>query len=91
MVPGKNALIFCAYSEPHTGIREAIPAGLCAGQFLEHLGFTVVAEWYVVGEFHGKEENSTRGRLGDIRGRPNEEDLRKVKEDTIKAVSGIAG
>jgi flavodoxin len=30
-VPGKNALIFCTYSGPHTGIREAIPAGLYAG------------------------------------------------------------
>jgi len=88
-VPGKNALIFCTYSGPHTGIREAIPAGLYAGQFLEHLGFTVVAEWYVVGEFHGKGESSTKGRLGDIRGRPSEEDLRKVKQDAIKVVGAI--
>lgn len=90
-VPGKHALIFCTYSGPHTGIREAIPAGLYAGQFFEHLGFTVVGEWYVVGEFHGKEGNSIRGRLGDIRGRPSEEDLRKVKEDTIQVVGEITG
>jgi hypothetical protein len=90
-VPGKNALIFCTYSGPHTGIREVIPAGLYAGQFFEHLGFTVVGEWYVVGEFHGKEESSTRGRLGDIRGRPTEEDLRKVKEDAIQLVDTMAG
>jgi hypothetical protein len=80
-VPGKNALIFCTYSGPHTGVREAIPAGLYAGQFFEHLGFTVLDEWYLVGEFHGREEESTKGRLGDIRGRPNEEDLRTVKQD----------
>ncbi len=80
-VPGKSALIFCTYSGPHTGIREVIPAGLYAGQFFEHLGFTVLDEWYIVGELHGKEEESTQGRLGDIRGRPNEEDLRKVKQD----------
>jgi len=80
-VPGKNALIFCTYSGPHTGIRETIPAGLYAGQFFEHLGFTVLDEWYLVGEFHGSEEDSTKGRLGDIRGRPNQEDLRKVKQD----------
>jgi hypothetical protein len=48
-VSGKNALIFCTYSGPHTGIREAIPAGLYAGQFFEHLGFNVLGEWYVVG------------------------------------------
>ena len=80
-VPGKNALIFCTYSGPHTGINEAIPAGKYVGQLFEHLGFTVLDEWYVVGEFHGSEERSTKGRMGDIRGRPNEEDLKKVKQD----------
>jgi hypothetical protein len=88
-VAGKNALIFCTYSGPHTGIREAMPAGLYAGQFFEHLGFTVQDEWYVVGEFHGSEEFSTGGRLGDIRGRPNEEDLRKVKEDARRLVDAM--
>ena len=82
--PGKNVLIFCTYSGPHTGIREAKPAGLHAGQFFEHLGFTVVDEWYIVGEFHGREEASTQGRLGDIRGLPNEEDLKKVKGDATR-------
>ena len=80
-VQGKNALIFCTYSGPHSGIREAVPPVLYAGQFFEHLGFTVVGEWYVVGEFHGSLAASTQGRLGDIRGRPNEEDLRKVRQD----------
>jgi len=80
-VQGRNALIFCTYSGPHSGIREAVPPVLYAGQFFEHLGFTVVGEWYVVGEFHGSLEASTRGKLGDIRGRPNEEDLRKVRQD----------
>jgi len=83
-VPGQNALIFCTYSGPHTGIKEAIPAGKYAGQFFEHLGFTVLGEWYVVGEFHGSEEKSTLGRLGDIRGRPNEADLRKVRQDAMR-------
>ncbi len=82
-VPGKHALIFCTYSGPHTGIREAIPAGKYAGQFFEHLGIPVVDEWYVVGEFHGREKASTQGRLGDIRGRPNAEDLAKVRTDAI--------
>jgi multimeric flavodoxin WrbA len=88
-VPGKNALIFCTYSGPHTGIREAVPAGLYAGQFFEHLGFNVLDEWYVVGEFHGNEAASTRGRLGDIRGLPSEEDLDKVKQDTIQLIKTI--
>ena len=88
-IPGKNTLIFCTYSGPHTGIDEAIPAGKYAGQFFEHLGFTVVCEWYVVGEFHGSEEKSTQGRLGDIRGRPNAEDLEKVRQDAAQLVRSI--
>ena len=76
-VPRKNALIFCTYSGPHTGKREATPAVLYAGQLFEHFGLDVVGEWYVVGEFHGWEEGSIKGRLGDIRGRPNLEDLEK--------------
>jgi hypothetical protein len=88
-VPGKNALIFCTYSGPHTGINEATPAGKYAGQFFEHLGFTVLGEWYVVGEFHGSEEKSTQGRLGDIRGRPNAEDLRKVRQDAVELARSL--
>ena len=83
-IAGKNALIFCTYSGPHTGVREAKPAGLYAGQFFEHLGFTVLDEWYVVGEFHGSPEANTQGRLGDIRGRPDEDDLDKVRRDAIR-------
>jgi flavodoxin len=88
-LPGKNAVIFCTYSGPHTGIREAIPPVLYAGQFFEHLGFTILGEWYVVGEFHGSLEMSTMGRLGDIRGRPNEEDLRAIKLDTIQVAKKL--
>jgi multimeric flavodoxin WrbA len=88
-LPGKHTLIFCTYSGPHTGMREAVPPVLYAGQFFEHLGFTVVGEWYVVGEFHGSLEASTRGRLGDIRGRPNQEDLHKVKHDSIQLVQQL--
>jgi hypothetical protein len=88
-IPGKHALIFCTYSGPHTGINEAIPAGKYAGQFFDHLGFEVEGEWYVLGEFHGKVDNSTKGRLGDIRGKPTPEELRKVKEDTIRLISWL--
>ena len=88
-VPGKNALIFCTYSGPHTGIREVIPAGLYAGQFFEHLGFNVLGEWYLVGEFHGNKEASTQGRLGDIRGLPTAKDLEKVKLDAIQITKAI--
>lgn len=88
-IPGKHALIFCTYSGPHTGINEAIPAGKYAGQFFDHLGIEVEGEWYVLGEFHGKEDNSTKGRLGDIRGKPTPEDLRKIKEDTVRLMNWL--
>jgi hypothetical protein len=83
-VPGKHALIFCTYSGPHTGIDEATPAGKYAGQFFAHLGITVLDEWYVAGEFHGSEERSTMGPLGDIRGRPDEQDLTRVRQDAAR-------
>lgn len=80
-VPGKNALVFCTYSGPHTGINEATTTGKYIGQFFEHVGFTVIDEWYVLSEFHGREDYSTKGRMGDIRGKPTKEDLLKVRED----------
>lgn len=79
-LPGKNALVFCTYSGPHTGIREAIPAGKYVGQFFEHLGFGVVDEWYVLSEFHGSELESTCGRMGDIRGLPSQQDLEQLQD-----------
>jgi hypothetical protein len=78
-IPGKTAVVFVTYSGPHTGINEAIPVGKYLGQFFEHLGFKVSGEWYVVGEFHNNLEHSTKGRLGDVRGRPNRQDLDKVR------------
>lgn len=88
-IPGKSSLVFCTYSGPHTGLNEALPAGKYVRQFFEHLGFDVKGEWYVVGEFHGWKEGSTRGRLGDIRGRPNTEDLAKVKEKTVEVAKSL--
>ena len=88
-IPGKNALIFCTYSGPHTGIDEALPAVKYAGQHFAHLGFTVFDDWCIVGEFHGSEELSTMGVLGDIRGRPNEDDLAKVKQDVAELLKHV--
>ena len=89
-IPGKHVIISCTYSGPHTGINEAIPAGKYIGQLFEHLGFTVLDEWYIVGEYHGSEERSTMGRLGNIKGRPNEEDLKKVKQDVKRILQLIS-
>jgi hypothetical protein len=75
---GKRGVVFVTYSGPHTGFNEALPVGKYLGQFMEHMGFDVAGEWYVVGEFHGRESESTKGRLGDIRGRPNQQDLENI-------------
>ena len=88
-IPGKTAVVFCTYSGPHTGISEATPAGDYMGQFFEHLGFEVAAKWYIVGEFHGSEDLSTQGRLGDIRGRPNRQDLAEVESNVSTLIKSI--
>ena len=88
-VPGKKAVVFCTYSGPHTGIREAIPVGEYLGQFFEHLGFEVTTKWYVIGEFHGRKDLSTQGKLGDIRGRPNREDLAKVENNVRELIKSL--
>ena len=88
-IPGKKAVVFCTYSGPHTGLREAIPVCKYMGQFFEHLGFDVMAEWYIVGEFHGRADRSTKGCLGDIRGRPGREDLNQVENDVCRLIQSI--
>jgi flavodoxin len=88
-IAGKTAVVFCTYSGPHTGIREATPVGEYLGQFFEHIGFEVAAKWYTVGEFHGHEDLSTKGRLGDIRGRPNQKDLAEVEDNVAELIGSI--
>lgn len=88
-IPGKNALIFVTFSGPHCGVVEAVPAGKYVCALFAHLGFKVKGEWYVVGEFHSSKALSVRGFLGDIRGRPNVEDLARVEEKTIKLVTSV--
>jgi len=88
-VPDKNALVFCTYSGPHTGIDEATPAVKYAGQFFEHIGVSVVAEWCVLSEFIGWKEGNIHGRMGDIRGKPTEEELEKITNDTIELIQSL--
>lgn len=85
-IPDKYSLVFITYSGPHTGLDEAIPAGKYIGQFFDHLGFKVLAEWYVLSEFHGSLENSTLGRMGDIRGKPTKQELERITEDTTELI-----
>jgi len=90
-IPGKYALVFVTFSGPHVGVNEALPAGKLLVQEFEHLGFEVKGEWYIVGEFHGWKEGSTKGKMGDIRGRPNAEDLARIEEKAIKLARSMKG
>jgi hypothetical protein len=88
--PSAYAVVYCTYGGVHTGINEAIPAAKYMGQLFDHLGYTIMAEWYIVGEYRTERlrGHSVAGRLGDIRGRPNEEDLRDV-EARVKGILQI--
>ena len=88
-LPGKYAVIFCTYSGPHTGENEAVPVGKYLGQFFEHLGFEIMGEWYTVGEFHGRNELSSNGRLGNIIGRPDENDLAEIEKNVKELAKTI--
>ncbi len=80
--PMANVVVYCTYGGMHTGINEAVPAVKFIGQLYDHLGYTVVGEWYIVGEYKTDRlrDRSINGRLGDIRGRPNTKDLKEVAE-----------
>jgi flavodoxin len=82
-VAGKNALVFVTYSGPHTGLDEATPAGKYIAQFFAHVGFNIIGEWYILGEYHGDIEKSTKGKMGDIRGKPTANDLLKIMQDAM--------
>ena len=87
-LPGKKAIVFVTYSGPHTGVNEAVPVGKYIGQMFEHIGFEV-EEWYVAGEFYGRERLSLDGALGDIRGKPDAQDLAKIEQDVRDLVQSI--
>lgn len=79
--PGKKAVVYCTFGGSHTGANEALPAVKYMGQLFDHLGYEILDEWYLPGEYHGNlHHHSTIGRLGNIMGRPNEADLQEVTQ-----------
>jgi hypothetical protein len=62
---------------------------LYMGQLFEHLGFTVAGEWYTVGKFKGNEKASLYGKLGDIRERPNDDDLLDIERKVVEVLNSI--
>ena len=82
--PSEYVVAYCTYGGVHTGVNEAIPAVKFLGQLYDHLGYTIAGEWYIIGEYKDR-NSSVNGRLSDIRGRPNANDLKEV-EEKVKGV-----
>ncbi|WP_243545698.1 hypothetical protein [Pseudodesulfovibrio tunisiensis] len=91
-VPGKFVSVYATYAGPHTGEAEAVPAIKYMGQLFDHIGVTIASEWSVVGEFSPEKMHfmNTCGRLGNIEGRPNADDLRAVREQVCALVQSLA-
>ncbi len=84
--PNRRAIVYCTYGGVHTGRKEAVPAVKYMGQMFDHLGYTILGEWYIVGDYtENMDYASKEGRLGNIKGRPNEKDLEDV-EERVKGV-----
>ena len=88
---GKYGICFCTYAGPHIGKNEALPMTMWLRSFLEHLGYAVLDQWHIVGQFHKETDMNTQGRLGNILGRPNDKDLLDVGNRTKGVVGALAG
>jgi len=88
--PGKFGVSFCTFSGTHIGEPEAVPLTKWFSAFLGHLGCQVLGEWHMVGAFHKESDANVKGRLGDIRGRPNEQDLVDTENRVKGLVAGLA-
>lgn len=83
-IPGKFACVYCTYAGPHTGEAEAIPAIKYMGQLFDHMGISIFDEWSIPAAFVPPKMQSmnTGGRLGNITGRPDANDLENIAERT---------
>lgn len=95
--PGKFAICFTTFCGAHIGLSEALPVTQWLASFLEHIGFMVLDKIHIPGEMRNfgqakgwmNEERLANlnefGRLGNIKGRPNDQDLLAVE----KQVQGV--
>lgn len=89
--PGKFAVCFGTFAGPHIGEHEALPMTAWLRSFLEHLRFTVLDAWHVVGTFNGRNHLNIQGRLGDIRNRPHAGDLADIKNRLAGLMASLQG
>lgn len=89
VIPGKFGVSFGTFAGPHIGEKEALPMTMWFNSFLEHLGYSVLDQWHVVGKRNNPPANwkeiNRNGRLGNIEDRPNRADILAVEN----RVSGI--
>jgi hypothetical protein len=48
-----------------------------------------LGEWYILCEYRSSQERSTKARMGDIRGKPDENNLKKIRMKAKKLASKI--
>lgn len=95
--PGKFAIPFATFCGTHIGKEEVVSVTQWLAAFLGHIGFQIVNSIHIVGEMKSLGQTpgwksdeelellNTQGRLGNIKGRPNEQDLL----DLEKQIKGI--
>jgi len=91
LLSGKYGICFCTYAGTHIGENEALPMTMWLRSFLEHLGYSVLDQWHMVGQFHNETDMNTQGRMGNILGRPNDNDLLDVENRTKGVVGALDG
>lgn len=75
--PGpKCGIVFCTYGGVHLGPKEAEPALKLLEMEAEHLFFKIIGSLAIPGSMG--DQSHPEGYFGDLRGRPNDEDMRVV-------------
>jgi len=89
---GKFAVCFSTFCGAHTGVNEAISVTQWMASFFEHIGYIVLDRIHIPGEMRNfgqakgwmndeiLKKLNTCGKLGNIKGRPNESDLIELEK-----------
>ena len=85
----KNTLVFCTYSDPHTGIDEATLAGKTIRQYIEHFGYIILGECMLSESPTEEKTWAHKGKLGDIKGKPTLDELAKIKKDAKQLATSL--
>jgi hypothetical protein len=100
--PGRFAVCFGTNCGAHIGVDEASPMTEWLAAFLGHIGYRVVDKLHLPGEMRNFgqgadwmdaevfESLNTLGEYGDIRGRPNEEDLMQLEQHVSNMLMSLA-